>query len=104
MRLARIGAVCRFASAGEERLCRIRTEAFRRPPATDAGGSAGFGVRYSFVSDIMNLDPRICRSRTMNKSVMEFLASGHYAPSLDGSPGEIYDQPFEDLVKQILLR
>ena len=40
----------------------------------------------------------------MNKSVMEFLASGHYAPSLDGSPGEVYDQGFEELVKQILLR
>ena len=40
----------------------------------------------------------------MKKSVMEFLASGHYAENLDAGPGELYDPKFESLVHDMLVR
>jgi GTP cyclohydrolase IA len=40
----------------------------------------------------------------MNERMLEELGSGHYAGNLDAEPGETYDQQFEHLVRQMLVR
>ncbi len=41
---------------------------------------------------------------TRDKQTVNVETEGHYAASLDGRPDEVYDAPFEDLVRQVLAR
>ena len=41
---------------------------------------------------------------TQEKDSLGLETRGHYAVSLDGRPDEVYDAPFEDLVRQMLVR
>jgi GTP cyclohydrolase I len=40
----------------------------------------------------------------MNSQMLETLGSGHYAGNIDAEPGETYDSPFENLVREMLVR
>jgi GTP cyclohydrolase I len=40
----------------------------------------------------------------MNDRLLEEVASGHYAGNLDAAPGETYDQRFESIVREMLVR
>lgn len=40
----------------------------------------------------------------MNSQMLETLGSGHYAGNIDAEPGETYDLPFENLVREMLVR
>lgn len=40
----------------------------------------------------------------MNSQMLETLGSGHYAGNIDAEPGETYDAPFENLVREMLVR
>ncbi len=41
---------------------------------------------------------------TREKHMVNLETEGHYAASLDGRPDEVYDAPFQDLVRQVLAR
>ncbi len=38
------------------------------------------------------------------KDTLDLETRGHYAASLDAQPDEVYDQDFESLVRQVLIR
>ena len=40
----------------------------------------------------------------MNNQLLEEVGSGHYAGNLDAEPGETYDQQFESIVREMLVR
>ncbi|HKH21147.1 MAG TPA: GTP cyclohydrolase I FolE [Gammaproteobacteria bacterium] len=40
----------------------------------------------------------------MNDRLLEEVGSGHYAGNLDAEPGETYDQQFESIVREMLVR